>query len=126
NSPVAYNPSAAELIALKNRGISEDILTALVERGAQVKAQARQAAPSRPTSPVPNPPPPYAYPYPYQYQYAYPAYAGAYPGYSGYGGYPYYALPSVPLTSFNNSFPTYINGYPVYSGYYVPGYGYLW
>jgi len=43
NSPVAYQPSAADLIALKGRGVSDDITIALVKRGADLKAQASQA-----------------------------------------------------------------------------------
>ena len=35
NSPTAYNPSATEIIALKDRGVGPEILTALLQRGAE-------------------------------------------------------------------------------------------
>src|SRR5258708_6715633 len=40
NSFVPYNPSANEIIALKGRGVSNDILTALLQRGAEVRGLA--------------------------------------------------------------------------------------
>src|ERR1700747_3209088 len=38
SSPVPYNPSASEIIALKERGLSSDILTAMLERGGELRA----------------------------------------------------------------------------------------
>jgi hypothetical protein len=46
NSPIAYNPNAADLIALKERAVTDDITTVLVKRGAEVRAQASQASAS--------------------------------------------------------------------------------
>src|SRR5690348_3755266 len=39
NSMVAYNPGASEIIALKERGVPAEILTALLQRGAEVRTQ---------------------------------------------------------------------------------------
>jgi hypothetical protein len=44
NSPIPYNLSASDLIALKERGVTDDLTTALMKRGAVVRAQANQAA----------------------------------------------------------------------------------
>jgi hypothetical protein len=43
-SPVAYNLSSADLIALKQRGVPDEITMALLKRGAETRAQAAQAA----------------------------------------------------------------------------------
>jgi hypothetical protein len=43
-SPVPYNLSASDLIALKERGVTDDLTTTLMKRGAVVRAQANQAA----------------------------------------------------------------------------------
>src|ERR1039458_8096993 len=44
NSPTAYNPSANEIIALKDRGVGPEILTAMLQRGAEMRVQSMQAA----------------------------------------------------------------------------------
>jgi hypothetical protein len=44
NSPTAYNPSATEIIALKDRGVGSEILTAMLQHGAEVRAQSMRAA----------------------------------------------------------------------------------
>src|SRR6266481_1360602 len=100
NSFVAYNPSVSEIIALKGRGVSDDILTALLQRGAEVRDQATQGnvragspAPSAPygTGPAYGTQPvyPYAEPYP-EYAYDYPSYYPYYPdSYSYWGAYGY-------------------------------------
>jgi hypothetical protein len=104
NSPTAYNPSATEIIALKDHGVGPEILTAMLQRGAEVRAQAMQAASAAagPTVPqgVPAGANPYAPAYDYSSQpayptYAYPAASYGYPSYyadypvSYYGGYNY-------------------------------------
>jgi hypothetical protein len=98
NSSTPYDPTVPEIIALKEHGLSSEILTVVIERGGEVRAQmakARQgnAAPYT-QPPYPNAPAPYApapandydtaqpvyaaYPYPYPvYSYSY-----LYPGYS--------------------------------------------
>ena len=43
SSPTAYNPSATEIIALKARGVSSDVLTAMLQRGGELRAQASKA-----------------------------------------------------------------------------------
>lgn len=111
NSPTAYNPSASEIIALKDRGVGSDILTAILQRGAAVRAQAVQANQAAAAAvPPPYPAPTYDYgaqPGYYAPSYvvptdSYPSYAYAsapyYSGYCGYGcGWPYY----WPWLSFN-------------------------
>jgi hypothetical protein len=100
NSPTAYNPNASELIALKDRGVAPEILTAMLQRGAEVRAQGMQPGQvaASPVAPQVNPGavapyapaydygaqpvyPNYGYSYPVN-SYAYPAYDYAYPGYS--------------------------------------------
>ncbi|HYG34568.1 MAG TPA: hypothetical protein VEC99_07280 [Clostridia bacterium] len=115
HSTVAYNPSAAEIVALKKLGIPEDITKAMIERGAQLRAELQktereQVSPSFPDASAPYNWGGYQQPMP---NYAYGSYAPAYPVYG-------------PLISFNNTYPTYVNGRAVYTGYYVPGYGVLW
>ena len=96
NSPTGYDLSAGEIVALKKRGVADEIVIALLQRGAEVRAQAATppstARPSYSTQPpyAPNAPAPYgsgeygydygdynpyysaAYAYPYDYSYGYP------------------------------------------------------
>src|ERR1700719_1888762 len=58
SSRIAYNPNVNEIIALKDRGVSSDLLTALLQRGAEVRSQA-----PAPVAPAPNPYPAVAAPY---------------------------------------------------------------
>jgi len=51
NSPIPYNLSASDLIELKERGVTDDLTTALMKRGAVVRAQANQAAAPGSTEP---------------------------------------------------------------------------
>jgi len=97
SSTIAYHPSAAEIIALKDHGVSADILTALLLRGSDLKAQERRASPAaQPASPVaPNPyatVPAYDYgaqPVYQDYPYYYPVYSYSYPSYGYNYGYDY-------------------------------------
>jgi hypothetical protein len=107
NSPMAYNPNATEIIALKDRGVAPEILTAMLQRGAEVRAQGTQPSPvaANPVAPqagagavAPYAPaydygaqpvyPNYAYSYPVN-SYVYPTYDYAYPGYSYGYSWPY-------------------------------------
>jgi hypothetical protein len=56
-SPTPYNLSATEIIALKEHGISSDILTAMIQHGGELRSQLARTA-----QPAGNPPvqPPYA------------------------------------------------------------------
>jgi hypothetical protein len=104
NSSTAYNPSATEIIALKDHGVGSDILTAMLQRGAEVRTQATGAASAVANPPSPQAPsgvvnpyapandysaqpvyPSYAYTYPAA-SYVYPSYSCDYPSYY-YGGY---------------------------------------
>ncbi len=102
SSPVAYDPSPDDLIALKERGIPDDVTMALVKRGAALRAQ---VSPSGNLSAMPAAYPdrrrygrldPESYDY-FQYYYLYPrtlAYANQrlfspYPSFSGFAPYPY-------------------------------------
>ena len=40
SSSVAYNLNAGEIIALRDRGISPDVLTAMIQRGGELRGQA--------------------------------------------------------------------------------------
>ena len=42
-SSVAYQPSAGEVIAMKSRGVPDEVITAMLKQGAKVKAQVAQA-----------------------------------------------------------------------------------
>jgi hypothetical protein len=104
NSSIPFNPSAAEIIALKHLNVPDDMITALMQRGAEVRAQMAQmamaqsaagmaqtyantASPGSNYATAPN-----AYPYEYaDYGYGYPYYSYPYYGYPYYGyyGYPY-------------------------------------
>jgi hypothetical protein len=98
NSSIAFNPSASEIIALKHRNVPDDLITALMQRGAEVRAQipqmaqsAQGIAPGYANTAAPGTDyaatAPNAYPYDYtDYGYGYPYYG--YP-YYGYYGYPY-------------------------------------
>ena len=39
NSPLAYRLTAADLIALKEHGVTDDLMTALIKRGSELRAQ---------------------------------------------------------------------------------------
>lgn len=108
NSMILFNPTANEIIALKQRGVPDEVLTAMMRRGAEVRMQSAQAAQS--AVPVPAPATP---PQSYDYGATVPPYSYSYPyDYSDYGyGYPYYGYP-------------YASGYP-YS-YWWNNYGYPW
>src|ERR1039458_8441463 len=128
NSPTAYNPSANEIIALKDRGVGPEILTAMLQRGAEVRVQSMQAAQAAASAALPQtypspvapsaPAPDYGYatqPDYANYGYSYPAYVGCY-GYPAYGcGY------SWPY--FNCGFGGYGCGYPYNCGW--PGLGFF-
>ena len=147
NSPTAYNPSATEIIALKDHGVGSEILTAMLQHGAEVRAQAMRAAQAAGNPAVPQAGQgavnPYAPAYDYSAQPAYPAYPYTYPansyvspsyGYdypvSSYGGYDCgYSWPWFwPSFYFGGcSYGGYC-GYPWSCGYRYPygyrGYGY--
>ena len=98
NCPVAFRLTAADIIALKDRGAPPEILKALVEHQPQTSVtsvptvQAPMAPPAY-SSPQTAPYPAYSYPdygydYSYPYSYDYPSY---YPAYSYYNyGWPYF------------------------------------
>jgi hypothetical protein len=44
SSPIAYHPSAEDLITLKQLGVSDEIATALLKHGADLRVQAAQRA----------------------------------------------------------------------------------
>ncbi len=103
NSTVAYNPSATEIIALKEHGLSGDVITALLQRGGELRAGAARSGQANAALAVqpeyPSAVAPYA---------ATPAYGYGY----DYANQPVYA-------------PGYACDYPVYS-YTYPGYGCAW
>ena len=129
NSTVPYHPTATDIIALKDRGVGDDIVTALIHRGGEVRAA--EAAAIQPDSPAPyrtapaygtSVAPP-SYPYVLSDYYNYADYG--YPWYSSYG-YPYsyswYGWPSFyfgfgyPYYRFSH-YPYYYHRYPFYGGY---------
>jgi hypothetical protein len=119
NSPTTFDANVEEIIALKEHGIPDDIVTAMLAHNPrplaapQTAAQPGVNAPAQAPTPPPEPVPSY-----------YPSYPAMHPEYS-YVPVPAY-IPYGPLKSFNNSKPIWVNGNPVWAGYYVPGYGILW
>jgi hypothetical protein len=106
NSPIPYSPTSSEIIALKEHGVSDDILTTMMQRGAEVRAQGAAAANQAPPAPMApggygyTPVPTYGSDYgsaPYvDYSYGYPYYGYPYYGYPysySWYGYPYYYYP---------------------------------
>src|SRR5690242_11364506 len=64
NANIAFNPTATEIIALKQRDVPDEVITAMIQRGAEVRMQLAQAGQSaQPGTPVqaPNAPQGYAY-----------------------------------------------------------------
>jgi len=113
NSPTAYNPNANEIIALKQRGVGDDVVTTLIQRGGEVRAQAMQQGAQTPAVAAPAIPSVSTGPYGYGAQQPYP-YADGYPAYYDYAGDPY---------SYYAGYP-YYPYYPYYSSFY--NYGYPW
>src|ERR1017187_9552530 len=110
SSRTAYNPSATEIIALKDRGVAPEILTAMLQRGAEVRAQSMRAAQAAPNAAVPQISP------------------GAVNPYAPAPGYDYSAQPVYPnYPNYTYSYPAYSYDYPSYAyGYPVYGFGYSW
>jgi hypothetical protein len=102
NSPYGYHPTASELIALRDRGASPDVLKALLEHGAPSGAAMAPTTVTPPSTPAPVAPEG-GYP---AYDYSYPDYA-AYPYYSYYPTYPYYYNYWWPSVSFAWYWPWY-------------------
>ena len=107
NSGVGYHLSAAEIVELKKRGVPDEIVAAMLQREAEVRAQAVS-------------------PNPYQNQYQYPPGAGSAPyamdsypyDYSDYGS-PYYG-------SYPYSYPYYYPYNYWWYNYAYPWYGFYW
>src|ERR1035441_7843874 len=129
NSPTAYNPSANEIIALKDRGVGPEILTAMLQRGAEMRVQSMQTAQAAvnpvasqtyPSGVMPYAPAPA---YDYSAQPAYPNYAYSYPAYADTYAYPAYSS-GYSWPYFNCGYGGYGYGYPYYCGW--PGSGFYW
>jgi len=103
SSPVAYNPSAREIIYLRDSGISNDLISAMLRRGGELRDRAAEAhreerarspAPpaSQPAAPAPaNPAPPQSSVPPPAVAYANPPYSAyTWPVYYSYASYPAY------------------------------------
>jgi len=79
NSNTRYHLTADQIISLKNAGVSEGIISALINTASKQAAQTTTVVQG-----------PYAYPYPYPYPYPY-AYVGPWPGFWwGWGWGPHY------------------------------------
>ena len=109
SSPVAYNPSATEIIALKEHGVGPELLTAMLQRGAELRAESTRAA-----APAPNPVAPQVMPG------AVNPYAPVY-DYSPPPVYQSFTYPSSLYVS-----PSYSYASPVYYGGYDFGYSWPW
>jgi hypothetical protein len=115
NSSIAYQPSAAEIIDLRDQGVPSDVLTAVLERGAQLRAQQMPGANMAP--------PPGAMPMttPYPTSPEYGAYAPeSYPGYDQSQSYPYSSYP------YSYYYPDYYTPYSYASYPYYYWWGYPW
>lgn len=107
SSPTAYNPSASEIIMLKDRGVPSEVIAGMLKHGSELRARAIASAPP-PQQPSPNMTAPYA---------QNPGYSYTPPADYSDDGYP----SSSVYYSYNYGYPYY--GYPYY-GYSYPGYGY--
>jgi hypothetical protein len=106
NSTVAYNLSAAEIIALKTRGVPDDLVASMIARGAQLRAKGATSNPSSTTTTA-LPPAALVAPTPQA-----PAYS-----------YEYLTVPTYPAPSYNYDYPVSPPYYYDYSWY---NYGYPW
>src|SRR5262245_53112271 len=87
NSAVPYYLNASEIIALKERGIPNEVIAALIQRGGELRAELRVQSPQ-------SSPPPAANTYPSTVPYdsgsqTMQPYAESYPASYSYGSYPY-------------------------------------
>lgn len=64
NSPVAYHPSAKEIIYLRDQGLSSEIISGLLRRGGELRDRAAEAAREERSRATPPPPAPVAPPTP--------------------------------------------------------------
>jgi hypothetical protein len=106
SSPTAYNPSASEIIMLKDRGVPSEVIAAMLKHGGDVRARAMTSTPP-PSQPAPDATAPYTQNP--DYTYAPPA------NYSDYG------YPSSSVYYYNYGYPYYSYGYPWY-GYWPSSY----
>ena len=109
NASILFNPTANQIIALKQRGVPDDLIAAIIQRGAEVRAQMVQAAQAaaQASAATAAPPPASAYgtatapyyPYsaPYSYPYDYSDYGYGYPYYGYSYGYPYWNAYGYPV-----------------------------
>ena len=120
-SPIAYRPVADEIILMQQRGVPADVLTAMLQRGAEVRNQfqslrAAQAAAAQTAAPPPA--------------YAPPAYANApapvydYNSVPAYADYSYSYPVSYPSYYPYNYGVSYSYSWPFYWPYYGFGFGY--
>jgi hypothetical protein len=135
NSGTTYNLSASEIVSLRQQGVSDPVITAMVssQQNAQAAAQVAPPVPAAPT-PLPqgatNQPPPDMMQAAPTYDatapiYAAPAYSYAAPTYGYYGGAPYYwGYPGVSLGIGLGGFYGGYYGHPYggYHGYYRGGF----
>jgi hypothetical protein len=125
NSPIAFYPSAEEIIYLHQLGTPPAIVSALIRHGGELRARAAQAykenraANAQPNSPTIVAPAAQAPSAVAAYN-GYPDYGYNYATYS-YGAYPYYTYPYYNTYSYWSPF-YYAYSYPRYCGY--PGYRY--
>jgi len=121
-APAGFNLTAGDIIALKEHGVSNELLTSLLQHRDNPQRQLLQspAGWSNFYPPPPEPPPGYEeeltgeFPPPRRC-----SNCGSPASFAA-------AIPLGPVISFNNSFPTYVNGSPVYSGYYLPAWFARW
>src|SRR5262249_12505831 len=115
SAKVPYNPTAEEIVTLKRLGMSEDLITSILERDGELRIR-QNAQPTQPRSlsggpgvmtsrlAYNNPPSPYQA----------PSSTSVNPGFSGYSIFrPPQLIIGSQISSFNNSFPTFVNGQPV-------------
>ena len=113
NSPQAFNPGADEIIRLRDAGISSQVLTAMLQRGGELRQQAVAAAAAAPQPMPPMQPPSTA-------GYATEGAPQAYPTYSA----PDESAPASTVYYLSSGYPTY--SYPYSYSYYYPGYSYVY
>jgi len=124
NSPVAYNPSAKEIIYLRDSGISNEVISALLRRGGELRERAAEAQreerrtgppPVAPAAPAnPSPPQATASPTVVYANTAYPVYTAP-----TYVPYPVYSYASPSYYNYSSCRPYYRHSYypSVYASY---------
>ena len=122
SSPTAYNPSASEIIMLKDRGVPSEVIAGMLKHGSELRNRAMASAPP-PPQPSPDMTMPYAQNPGYDYaptsdysDYGYPSSSVYYSYNYSYPYYPYYSYPWYGYwpSFYSSYYPFYYHRYPFF------------